>query len=75
MSKFTGRYDQDVPDGRAFASSVIGHRKDMLLRSKGFRIERRPEGKPAIWSRGGERYTEQEALEQVRKEQKPPKSS
>lgn len=35
---------------------------DALLRSQGFRIEQRRAGKPAVWSRGKRKYTQEQAI-------------
>ncbi len=47
---------------RSFQERRNLHPRDLLLRWHGFRVHSRPRGKPAIWERGGNFYTEADAV-------------
>lgn len=56
------KYDADIPEGHAMQERRKNWPGDIRLRSCGFKILSRPEHGPAVWVRGGEEFTEAEAL-------------
>jgi hypothetical protein len=58
----TKRYDEDIPEGHAFAETRDLKPRDRYLRSHGFRIVSRPKSGEAIWVRGNREMTESEAV-------------
>ncbi len=54
--------DADVPEGHAFQEHGTRYAADMRLRKNGFIIVSRPRRGPTIWTRKGERYTQEAAL-------------
>lgn len=51
-------------------AATFGCPTDQLLRVAGFKIHSRPSDSCARWSRGGQVYTEQQAIEIARQETK-----
>ncbi len=55
------KYDEDVPEGHAFAA-LSGCDRDAMLRRAGFHIHSRPRAGTPIWERNGEVMVEAYAL-------------
>lgn len=56
------KYDSDIPPGHPSEEKRDLHPGDRYLRLHGFKIERRPTGGQAVWSRGGRLYTQAQAI-------------
>lgn len=55
------KYDSDIPEGHPAQEHRDLQPRDATLRKNGFKIEHRPKDGPAIWSLGGQMFTEEEA--------------
>ena len=56
------KYDDDIPDGSGWAETRDLKPLDKLLRKHGFSVYSRPSNGPVIWTKDGERLTQEDAL-------------
>jgi hypothetical protein len=66
MATRLGKYDEDIPEGHAFAETRDVYPDDRLLRLAGFKIHSRPDCKEPVWERPtGKYWTHTQALAEI----------